>query len=282
MSAGAERRESRLSQLLQITDWLINSNNNETFLFLEKLANQLEKKSIGSLIALLLLHNQSFFSNNNIDVLQQHCQNQPNFKSIEKKNKNYSVQLLSLSVDVMNHLGSFLARYDGLMFGTCCHKLFKITRSIIFLRASKGHMIKLTSNTIKKLADSPMCDPWSHFIYADHVFLCDDLYQDALAKDVLGILLDKIKVKLYYTGWYEQLFKHINHLTISGNGAGLTTYLPFESIFGLEKLNNYTNEIEIIDRKPLTLRFCSLLENGPEFLATYRHYFDTVCGGKCD
>ena len=257
------RAQSRLSQLLQITEWLNNTNvnNNDVFLFLDTLSKELNRISIGSLIASLLLNNQSIFSNDNINTMLNYCQNTSNYESMKKSNCNTiaNISLLSLPNDVLVHCGFFLGKYSGRKFGECCHKLFEITRGLSFLYTSGGHSISLTSRMIQKISDY-QCDPWHAFINCNQLELrcgghVESMHQGSIA---MRLLLEKIMNESHYTGWYNRLFRNINKILICENGAGLASFLPIELIFGQEKYNKHRNKIEIVDKKPLELAFHNL------------------------
>ena len=252
------RIRSRLAQLLQITQWLNNINNNDVFLFLDALSKELNHISIGALISSLLLNNQSIFSNNTLDTMLNYCQNTSNYESMKKSNCNLNVSLLSLPNDVLVHCGFFLGKFSGRTFGECCHKLFEITRGVSFLYTSGGHGINLTSRMIQKIADS-QCDPWHAFINCHQLalrFCPQSMHQ--LQGATMELLLKKIMNESHYTGWYSRLFTNINKIFICENGAGLASCLPIELIFGQEKYNKHTNKIEIVGKEPLELEFDDL------------------------
>ena len=266
--------ESRLSQLLQITHCLNNCNNNWTFLFLEQLANELNHKSIGSLIASLLLNNQSILSNSNLQTLLKYSKNTCANSSYTN---NDVIPLISLPKDVFDHMGLFIGKIDGMELGYCCHKLYHFTRTISFLHTSgRGHTTTLTCRMIQKIADTGY-DPLIACINCHSLILCTGtLYINRF--DISKLLNKIVNNSSYYSGWYKILFKNLNSIKMYENGAGLLSHLPMDILFGVEKLNKYTNEMEKINEKPLNITFGGIWkENMFEFFLGYVQYFNNVC-----
>ena len=144
--------QSRLSQLLQITQCLNSNNNNWTFLFLEQLTKELNHKSIGSLIASLLLNHQSLLSNHSLQRLLEYSLSSCTINT--PLTSNNAPLIISLPKDVFDHLGLFLGKKHGMGLGYCCHKLFHFTRTMSFLHTcGRGHSLTLTCRTIQKIAD---------------------------------------------------------------------------------------------------------------------------------
>ena len=267
--------ESRLSQLLQITHCLNSCNNNWTFLFLEQLAKELNQQSIGSLIACLLLNNQSILSNNHLQTLLKYSKN--TYVNHVPATNNDVIPLISLPKDVFDHIGLFIGKIDGMKLGYCCHKLYHFTRTISFLHTSgRGHTTTLTCRMIQKIADTGY-DPLIACINCHSLILCTGtLYINRF--DISKLLNKIVNNSSYYSGWYKILFKNLNSIKIYENGAGLLSHLPMDILFGVEKLNKYTNEIEKINEKPLDITFGNVWKgNMFEFFVSYLEYFNKVC-----
>ena len=284
-----DRYQSRQSLLLNISKWLCNTSNKEQcYMFLEHLKHELNHESIGSLIASLIIKNPSALSNENIDHLSVFCQsnkhNSPlqyipkspqNTKTkVEIESKKSSFQkpkcsLLSLSNDCFTYLGRYLLRYEGILLGFCCHRLYQATQTTSFLSNVGYGEQWLCDRDLQRMV-CLKADPWMHFVNCKYLTL-----ESVNTKSV--DMLQNIMQSPYYTNWFgKTLFGQLNSLTISRNGAQLLSCVPnwVDLVFGCQRLNPRTNTMEMTNETLLSLIFEGIYHNNQvqSFFREYEYF----------
>ena len=294
------RYESRQSEILSISRWLRSVDQTQVITFLNQLKTELEFTSIGEMTAAFVLKNQSMLSNQSIKNLInsinsvsftsnslsdnqntiKHVYDTPvtessqNQLTIANASKN---RLLLLSNDTFDCLGQYLSTHDASSLGRCSYMLYRMTQRRSFLVKVGKKLLVLARQHIQRIHDFKI-DMWQS------VLGCRDLYliekPCTISDNGLSNLLDAIEIMPNYTNWIEILFQNVNHIHLSHDCTLFLQLIPIKTLFSIEQYNKNTNQIEHVDRHPLTFSFGNLehsLSDFAQFVAIYNEFFVNDC-----
>ena len=297
------RDASKLSFLIRNCNCLINLLTNDKVLkqkpklksikcFLFKKQNVLSNSCLDSLYQYCNSKSQVYYS---ISTDSNHSSNNNETSTIEN---NQQVQqnkfpLLSLPMDILNLLGYYLTKMDGIQLGTSCHQFYFITQSYPFLHNNNENCnaIRLSREKIVKIRKLK-ADLWTWSVNCKRLCLYGKQDEPIIKKHEHPY--DKIKRQKatqkfmntieniksrdldYHSNWFENLFTNVDYVEIIEDGSSLLSFLPIDSLLSLTiQKSKYT----YIEKKPLHLSWHSA---AIEKLFDFCQQCNDFLANKCD
>ena len=306
------RYESRQSEILSISRWLRNVDQTQVITFLDQLKTELQLTSIGEMTAAFVLKNQSMLSNQSIknlinsisnsslhsntntntsnqntsnhlhnDQIAELSQNQTTIANDDSSNTPKN-PLLLLSNDIFDCLGPYLCTSNVQSLGNCNYVLYRITQRRSFLMTAGDRCLRLTRQHIQRIHDFEI-DLWQNALGCIDLDLVDSYtnISDYGVKD----FIHAIKIMPNYTNWIEILFQHVHYIYLDGDCTLFSELIPIKTLFSIEQYNDNTNQIDYIERYPLTLRFGDLgrsIMDLQRVFEKYNRFFVNNCHSNLD
>ena len=265
-----KQTNSHLSRLLRITRYLNKTNDDDCFRFSKKMKQELGYSTMGSLIATLLLQNQSILSDDGIDSLL----TDPSLQDSEKpKKNNKDITILSLVDDTWDCVASHLNRKDATRLGHCCHGLYYTTQRISFLCNIRSAPFTLDDARMERILHC-RADPWSRFVNCRHLELRGHLS---------FILAEKIGLEKF-----GYLFRKLQSLRMTDPSGELLDVIPMVLIFGVPKHIKHVNEMntkmKALEPLKLSIRSTSVASKEAinKFFKKYLKYFKKDCQNQLE
>lgn len=285
------RVESCLSQVLKISKWLRDSEDENVILFVKFWQQLNGSNSIGSLLANIIVQNASrnkLLDQKTITNLLKYCNKNGIIttktpRTTQKHNQNniFSFPLLCLPLDIFNQLGIYLGKNDSITLGYCTSILYNNTQNVTYLKFSASHDFVLDNKKLNKIIDLNI-DPWSWSIGCTSLILKSNLSLAGIKK-----YTDKMRYHLKNGGksnWWNVLLSSIKQFDVGIGGSRLLSLINIETLFSLPK-NDNSWQTDKSQNTSMTLKLPSGSHSNDEikkFSQSYNHYCKTSNIRKID
>ena len=239
-----DRVESRSSQVLQISKWLREAQEEDTVSFIKFWKTTFENiNTIGELLSLIIIKTQSqLLTETSISNLLTYCKQHEQLKSTQQKTQTRKVptkvsgpcikqlqhfSLVSLPFDIFNQLGLYLNKREAITLGYCCHTIYNATQTIQFLKASGCHHLVLNDKKLSIIYDFNI-DPWSWCVGCSGLTI-DHTNQRHVSSEMFEQLMIRSRNT---TQWFNTLMTFIQQFRVVGDGTKFLPFIPMDQLFG--------------------------------------------------